>query len=228
MLTATFEIGRGSYHQRVCLGSAEARRQERHPGSPQPRGCHRLSSPLLLAGGPPRPVPRGSRALERLVPLQAPRHGQLLGSGGKGVSRGMQRPALPLQRQCPPALRQSYDAQDCLWPCSSLLSEPSCPGSLRLLLARRRHWHRGCEHHRLLPVCRARLSPLKSPTPMVQGFTCQNCCCSWLPLLLARRGRRGWPGFSSIFSLWAKQLYRHNLLVRWKWEIIHPAAFNSS
>lgn len=47
-----------------------------------------LSSPLPLPGGSPRPVPRGSRALEWLVPLQAPRHGQLPGSRGKGVAEG--------------------------------------------------------------------------------------------------------------------------------------------
>lgn len=47
-----------------------------------------LSSPMPLPGGSPRPVPRGSRPLERLVPLQAPRHGQLPGSGGEGVAEG--------------------------------------------------------------------------------------------------------------------------------------------
>lgn len=47
-----------------------------------------LSSALSPPGGSPRPVPRGSRALEWLVPLQAPRHGQLPGSGGKGVAEG--------------------------------------------------------------------------------------------------------------------------------------------
>lgn len=179
-------------------------------------------------------MPRGSRALERLVPLQAPCHGQLPGSRGKGVSRGTQRPALPsrgwyhpLQRRCPPALRQSSNAQDCLWPRSTLLSEPSCPGPLRLLLARRRHWHWGCEHHRHLPVCRARLSSLKSPTPRCRGSLAKIAVPGSL-LFWPGEGRRGWPGLSSICSLWAKQLYRHNLLVRWKQEIIHPAAFNCS
>lgn len=47
-----------------------------------------LSSPVPLPGGSPRSVPRGRRPLERLVPLQAPGHGQLLGSGGEGVAEG--------------------------------------------------------------------------------------------------------------------------------------------
>lgn len=56
-----------------------------------------LSAPLFLPGGPPRPVPRGRWALERLVPLQAPCHGQLPGSRGKGASTGVQKAALPLR-----------------------------------------------------------------------------------------------------------------------------------
>lgn len=94
----------------MCL---PGRGQEQHPSSrsiPSPTH-HWLSSPLLLPGGPPRPVPRGSRPLERLVPLQAPCHGQLPGSRGKEASRGTQKPALPArdryhpeQRQCPPPL----------------------------------------------------------------------------------------------------------------------------
>lgn len=74
-------------------------------GVPAPRSplCHRLSSPLPRPGGPPRPVPRGSRALERLVPLQAPRHGQLPGCGGKGASGGAQRADLTVTKRwcCP-------------------------------------------------------------------------------------------------------------------------------
>lgn len=96
-----------------------------------------LSSALPLPGGSPRPVPRGSRPLERLVPLQAPCHGQLPGSGGEGVAEGCRDVPWwgglwhPLQRQCPP--RAGRDAQRFLW------SPPVC--SLRLLLARRRCWH---------------------------------------------------------------------------------------
>lgn len=72
-----------------------------------------LSSPLPFPGGSPRPVPGRGRPLEWLVPLQAPRHGQLPGSRGKGVAEGCREVMWhPLQRQCPP--QAGSDAQSFL------------------------------------------------------------------------------------------------------------------
>lgn len=50
------------------------------------------------------------------------------------------------------------------------------------------------------------------------------------PLALARvtGGQEGAAGIFPVCSLWAKRLYWHNLLVGWKQQITHPAAFNSS
>lgn len=222
-LVATFEIGRGSYHRRVCPGGS--RNSIRVPRSPT--RCW-LSSPLLLPGGPPRPVPRGSRALERLVPLQAPCHGQLPGSRGKGASRGMQKPALPsrgwyhpLQRQCPPTLDRAAMPRIVPGPIFGAILPWTSTAPPR-------------SQEALAPVSTIVIACWQGyafsreiPHPMVQAFACQNCC-SLLPPLLAGGDRRRWSGFSSICLLQAKQRYWYNLLVRWEQEIIHPAAFNSS
>lgn len=100
-----------------------------------------LSSALPLPGGSPRPVPRGSRPLERLVPLQAPRHGQLPGSGGEGVAEGCRDvpwggAVAPLAKAVPTSGREGCPALPLV--ASSLLSAaPPC--SQEMLAPDRRH-----------------------------------------------------------------------------------------